>query len=159
MHRSGQRATCVFTAMHTAADFLSGLASSAAKKFTFRLLRMFSEKREVLHMEVWMMANTEKVDEVFGKLQSALTLLSDTDRLRFRRVQRHLKRIVIADNTGAVYVPELQACMLGLSYVEESTSARLASAILHEATHARMRNVGVPYSPNNWGREEKRCVA
>jgi hypothetical protein len=155
---SVQRLACS-KVMRKTAELLGSLAVSAGKRLTFRLLRVFSEQRNVLGIEVWMMANTEAADEVFGSLQGALSLLHDTDHLRFGRAQRHVKRIVVADNTGAVYVPEIKACVLGLSYVLESSPARLASAIVHEATHARMRNMRVAYTPKSCGREETRCVS
>jgi hypothetical protein len=146
-------------ALGTTVDMFSSIAVSVAKRSAFGLLRLFSEQRQVLGMEVWIMANTKAGDEAFENLLDALKLLKNTDHLRFRRVQRHLRRLIVADNAAAVYVPEIKACILGYSYVRDSSPARLAAAIVHEATHARVRNNGLPYTPKNWAREEVLCVS
>jgi hypothetical protein len=128
------------------------------RRSTFAILSVFSKSDNFDGIRIWMMAETEDTNEVFTRIRVALELLEAVDQVRFRRTKRYLKRIVVYDHSGAGYLPEINACMLGVTFLSSAPPARLAANIIHEATHARFRRAGIALTPAIRAREEAACV-
>lgn len=134
------------------------VAVAMLRRCIFAVFKVFSSRRDYDGLAVWMMADSPAAEEVLSKVHRALQLIAEVDALRFRRIQRYLRCIVVGDQSGAVYVEELGACVLGLDLVNRASSTELASHIVHEATHAKFRRASVPVHPSLQGREEAVCV-
>jgi hypothetical protein len=91
-------------------------------------------------------------------LGEALCLIKRVDLRRFRRMQRDLRRFIIARTEGAEYVHPARACLLDAAYLTTVPAARLALTIVHEATHARLWNAGFHYRQSARMRIEEICV-
>jgi hypothetical protein len=83
------------------------------------------------------------------RVEDALRLIKDHDRLHYSRIINNLERIWVdlIPNVRASYEPSLNACKLDERFVllETTTLQRIASSIVHEATHARLERWGISY--------------
>jgi HEXXH motif-containing protein len=130
----------------------------AVRPALFAVMRALSQRRELHGVEVWAMADTADDGPLFDRVAEALRLIRESDPLRFARVRRYLRRIIVLDNEAALHIPDIGACALGKNAVLSVSSSRLAASIVHEATHARLRAAGVLVEPRTLEREEVLCV-
>ena len=80
------------------------------------------------------------------------------DPLRFRRIRRDLRRILLIETGGEFYLPGLRACVIDVQHLNSSSEEGLAVSIAHEAVHARLFNAGIPYRAELRDRIEQACV-
>lgn len=100
-------------------------------------------------------------DGAVSKVTAALELLAKHDPVRFGRIKRDVRCILITGTAGNVaeYHHGVQACCLDVEYLarDDVTPALVAGTIAHEATHARIRSAGFRYPPALRARIEKLC--
>ncbi len=133
-------------------------AVRAAKVVVFTAARPFLERRTLSGLDVWSAADHDDDEILFGKVEAALQLLAEVDPLRYGRVLRFVRRIIITGTSRALYTPELKACVLGYPQLLSDAPERVAAAIVHESVHARLRRAGIPVAPATIAREERLCV-
>lgn len=66
----------------------------------------------------------------------ALRLIEAYDPVRWRRVRRGLRHVVIVTDTATMYVPSVDGCYLSAEAVRQQDTRIVSMAIVHEATHA-----------------------
>lgn len=120
------------------------------------VLRVVSERTAMHGIEVW--SGTGKDANALERINAALQLVRDHDRVRYLRIQRHVRRFVILEIEDATQLPDVQICVLGVRMVNTIPVPRLAATMVHEATHARIRAAGVPLRPAILRREEILCT-
>ena len=89
------------------------------------LLAWISPKRHVHGVEAFI-AEEFDLKVGFSELEAALRLISTYDPNRLRRLQRDVKRILIAGASGAVYIPRLRTCRIGVTYLKREDPLRLS---------------------------------
>ena len=103
----------------------------------------------------------EAAEPIFRRVEDALLLIKENDRLRYSRLIRDLERVWVRDLPGALgtFSRTLRACSLDRDFVlAETTRAELiASTIVHEATHARIEGCGIHYEEKLRPRIEAVC--
>ena len=92
------------------------------------------------------------------KVCEALSLIDAIDAIRFARIRRHLRCIVVARSKAAAYWVTTATCLLPDAMVEQQSIAFIALAIVHEETHARLWNKGVRLWPDQLTRIEAICL-
>jgi hypothetical protein len=97
-----------------------------------------------------------------ARVEEALCLIRDHDRLKYDRLRRDVERILVLPLAGAIasFNSALHLCHLNERYLlaETTTAEDIASTIIHEATHARLFCVGIGYEGNIRARVEAVCV-
>lgn len=96
--------------------------------------------------------------EVGNALRPALDLLRQKDPVRFNRLRRHVREVIVAPISGAEYVHHLDVCFIGASTVQRGPPASLALILVHEATHALLQHRGCGWSTESRPRHEKICL-
>ena len=127
------------------------------RTFAMRLLIVASERHVVCGVEVRDLTGSSGT-EALASIGQALHLLEETSTLRFRQLQRSLRRIVLTHATGTAYWPSLEACLIRVPTVERLQVAELMLLLVHEATHARLDLAGIRVSDKNRGRIERLCM-
>lgn len=92
------------------------------------------------------------------QIAAALRLIKSTDPVRWSRVRRDLKRILVTEVGGPLYVHPVRAALLRAGYVHSASVAYLALTLVHEATHARLWSRGIRYAAADRERIERICV-
>lgn len=95
---------------------------------------------------------------VFEKVGSALELIRSVDPLRFSRVQRDLRSILVTDIGVSSYSFATRTCTLDLRLVRDKSEAMAALTIVHEAVHARLYSAGIVTWRRIQPRIERICV-
>jgi hypothetical protein len=99
---------------------------------------------------------------IWGKLDTALSLIRKYAPIRLAQVQRDIASIlVIGDHSiGGSYDVETRMCELPFFHVlsEEMTPERLAFTLVHEAQHGRLYRLGFGYQEGNRERIERICT-
>lgn len=111
--------------------------------------------------EIHVLTSTASQEDAWPRIRSALELIKDRDRIRFRRLSRDI-RVIWARRLYAshgAYRHDLRACLIDTDVaVDPDTSINyLASLIVHEATHARIENRGIAYTEQVRARIEAVC--
>jgi tetratricopeptide (TPR) repeat protein len=95
-------------------------------------------------------------------IDEALNLIKRHDPLRYARLTRDVKRVVISALPGdiASFEQSVQACALDERFVAAHASQPeiIAAVIVHEATHARLMRCGVGYEEALRSRVEAVCA-
>lgn len=103
----------------------------------------------------------EAAEPIFRRVEDALLLIKENDRLRYGRLIRDLERVWVRDLPGALgsFNKTLRACSLDREFVlAETTHPELiATTIVHEATHARIESCGIGYEEKLRPRIEAAC--
>jgi hypothetical protein len=123
-------------------------------------LRLSANKRvDGLWLGVFL---ADKRDEIFRRVEEALHLIKEYDRLRYGRLLRDIERVWVLTipEASANYNRSLRACQLSTRFIlaEESVPEVIAATIVHEATHARLTKRGIEYREADRPRVEKVCV-
>jgi len=127
-----------------------------------RLLVLLSRRRQVASFDVreFSLSDSPPLGAV-EKVAAALQLLATHSPVRFARIRRNVRRIIIANTAGnlAEYHHSIRACFLDPAYLaaDDVTPALVAGTIAHEATHARLRTAGFGYPLSLRARIEKLC--
>jgi hypothetical protein len=122
------------------------------------LIITFSHTSEFEGMEVRVFDDKEIAVEVFSKTVEALRLIAAVDPNRYRRIHKHVVRMLFTSTPGGHYLPRLRTCRLGSDYARRSATVDLAMMIVHEATHARLWDLGYRYNESARERIERICV-
>lgn len=93
------------------------------------------------------------------RLKTALQLIREKDPRRFKRVQRDVRRFLVAETSGEEFLPSIRACLITITTLKSRTTEEIAMTIVHEATHARFHSRGIDYSYRRRARIEEACVA
>jgi hypothetical protein len=100
-------------------------------------------------------------EPILRRIEEALRLIQNYDRLRYNRLIRDLERIWVRDVPGAFgsFDHSLHACSLDREFVlaEKSSAEVIAATIVHEATHARLDRCGISYEEKLRPRVEAAC--
>jgi hypothetical protein len=97
-------------------------------------------------------------DELFARLEQALTLVLQVQPWNKRRMARHIPKLLTVYPSGAEYVQSLRCCVIGYENLLRGSREEVAALIVHEATHGRIDNAGVEYTPECRERIERACV-
>lgn len=92
------------------------------------------------------------------QIAAALLLIKRTDRARWSRLRRDLKRILLTKVGGPLYVHPVRGALLRAGYVRTAPVDYLALTIVHEAMHARLWSRGIGYPAADRERIERICV-
>jgi hypothetical protein len=99
---------------------------------------------------------------VLHRVEEALRLIKEYDRLRYDRLICDLKRVWVRLLPGVLgnFNYALYACELDSQFVVAETSLPelIAATIVHEATHARLRRCGIGYEEALRPRVEAVCL-
>ncbi len=109
-------------------------------------------------LEIRVFEEADEAREVFLKASDALGLIADRDPADYRRIRRHVSRILFMSVSGGLYVPRLRTCVISIDYAKRSTALDVAMMIVHEATHARLWSLGCRYTRSAQDWEERTCV-
>jgi hypothetical protein len=105
----------------------------------------------------------EEREQAFDKVEEALKLISRHDPVRFSRLRKDVKRILVAGSDSyrrGYWVRRSATCVLTSRYVgtPEIRSREVAGTIVHEATHARLERAGIRTTATSRDRVERLCV-
>ena len=103
-------------------------------------------------------SDTQK--QAIPKVVAALRCIQDVDSVRYQRIKRQIKRILVVGSRLVAYgiwYPPLHMIALADDWVEDNATSceRIALTIVHEATHARLSCFG--YDEPLRGRLERIC--
>lgn len=135
---------------------LGGMLASAV----LALGRFIAEGRTVDGIRVTSLAvGSRSRSRSLEAVEAALTELQKVNSVRWRRVTRNVKDIVIADDIGrnivGLYLDSTKIIFVSTKRALEDSTAEVAGTIVHEATHAW-------FSRRKWGRrrdQARRCEA
>jgi hypothetical protein len=99
------------------------------------------------------------IGEVRARIANALELMIERNAVRFHKLRRDLRGVLVTSPSGASFIPHLRVCRLGLSYVLKLSPLELAMALVHESTHARLFRMGCSYDGAERERVERTCIA
>lgn len=103
--------------------------------------------------------HSQKVeDELFARLEQALTLVLEIRPWNKRRMVRDIPKLLTVYPTGAEYIQSLRCCVIGYENLLRSSREEIAAIIVHEATHGRIAHAGIDYTPECRERIERACV-
>jgi hypothetical protein len=126
-----------------------------------RIALWFSKGRHVDGLWIGV-AYEDDPEPILGRVEAALRLIKEWDRVRYDRLLRDLERVWVDLLPGALgsFVRSIRACKLDIRFVmDEATSAEMiAATIVHEATHARLFRRGIGYEESLRQRVEAVCV-
>lgn len=124
-----------------------------------QLLMRIADTRQIDGLWVGAIGDKDEAD-VIAKVEEALALIKLYDPVRYRRVQRHLKRIFICLLFGpqGSFVPDGKRCDLDIRYVRKAAPEFIASTIVHEATHAHPCMIKIGYREDIRHRVEAVCM-
>lgn len=126
--------------------------------FPWRIVMLMSPRTRVGNLEIFdLRSATSASDDYFATIRQALELIQNRQPVRFNRILRDVRRIVVADILGAEFWPHMRACALSVELLG-SGSLTVALALVHEATHARLHAARIPYDANSRERIERICV-
>jgi hypothetical protein len=127
---------------------------------SIRLAIRMSPRASIEGFEVAQLAGNDPSEVLFGKVRTALGIISRSDPRRFKRLQQDVRRILLLDagEAAGMYWHELRACVLDLSYIREFPPEYIASTLVHEGTHARLRR-RFRYPPQLRKRIEALCIS
>jgi hypothetical protein len=128
-----------------------------------RVLVWTASSREVAGLPVTVTSRDGPIlDSVFSKVASGLEILQNHHPRGYRRVRRHVRRVIVS------FVPHARAtwwgppgvCMLSIEYFsqESATPIDMALSLLHEAMHGHLENLGFRYTPDRRLRLEAICT-
>ena len=102
---------------------------------------------------------------LFDKVQEALDLISRVDPIRFSRIRKDMRRILIMGDLKVLgrqliaSSPDgLDGCFLDLDFLRMATVRRVAVVVVHEATHLRIDRARVKQPPSMRDRVEWVCM-
>jgi hypothetical protein len=122
-------------------------------------LSILAASREVAcGIEVVCIAETQDLASVINCLSDAFELIAVRDPLRFHRLRKDVKRVLVVDAGGPEYINSIDACLLSATVIENATKVELALAIVHEAAHARLWRAGIGRSLAQRDRLERACI-
>lgn len=130
-------------------------------RFAFlRLAGLISPRREIAGFEVVDLRVDDGDPWVFSTVGDVLGLIARIDPLRFARMQRDIRRIVVLRAGGAAgsYWHDWKACVLDSRHLRDDSVASTAMTLAHEATHARLRRRGFRYRGALKPRIERLCI-
>jgi hypothetical protein len=133
------------------------------KRITFldRVALRLSTARQVDGLWVGIAFAGKTAEPVFRRVEEALSLIKENDRLRYSRLIRDLERVWVRDTPGALgtFNQVLRACSLDREFVlaETTRPELIAATIVHEATHARLESCGISYQEKLRPRIEAVC--
>jgi hypothetical protein len=120
---------------------------------------------EVARFDGIILADTLESPLFRSAVPSALKLIKDLDRRRFRRLQRYIAWIVNCPLLygGGQYHYPTRTCRLDIEKAtpepdSDYAAAAVASILIHEATHGVLRARGIGYSAQLRSRVEHCCV-
>lgn len=122
---------------------------------------VLSPRQKMHGFEVVQLMGGREELRLFSQVEEALSLLSELDPRRLRRLKGDVQRILLVDagdESAGLYWHDLRACVLDVSYVREFPAHYVASTIVHEGTHARLRCSGVRYPSTLRRRIEEICI-
>lgn len=100
-------------------------------------------------------------DDLAGRVQSALHVISTVQPRRLQQARRYLKLIWVRryPRFRAAYSHPLGACILDTSFLRDRTFLieQIAASIIHETTHARVERRGISYDWVTKARVERLC--
>jgi hypothetical protein len=118
-----------------------------------------SDRGGVFGIDVRVFDEPGPAREARARIADALELMMERNSVRFYKLRRDLRGVLVTASSGASFIPHLQVCRLGLSYVTKLSPLRLAMALVHESTHARLFRMGCSYAGPEKEREERTCIA
>lgn len=131
-------------------------------KFIDRVALRLSTAREIDGLWVGIAFAGQTAEPVFRRVEEALSLIKENDRLRYNRLIRDLERVWVRDTPGALgnFSQGLRACSLDREFVlaEATRPELIATTIVHEATHARIEGCGIGYEEKLRSRIEAVCL-
>jgi hypothetical protein len=132
------------------------------KARVMRLVYRYSEKFRMARIPVaFFLLNNRGRISVCQKIEQALRLIAEHDPLRFARLRRDVRRILIFTLRGfrGRWFQPLRMCVLDRGYLllSDADASEIASTIVHEATHARLMRAGFNYDPEIRHRVERLC--
>jgi hypothetical protein len=102
---------------------------------------------------------------LFHKVQEALDLISRVDPIRFSRIRKDMRRVLIMGDLKVLgrqliaSSPDgLAGCFLDLDFLRTATVHRVAVVVVHEATHLRIDRAQVRQPPSMRDRVERVCM-
>ena len=124
----------------------------------WRILMLISPRTRVGKLEIFDLSSaTVASDDHFDTIRHALELIQIHQPVRFTRILRDVRRIIVADVLGAEFWPHMGACALSAELLG-SGSLSVALALVHEATHARLHAARIPYDASSRERIERICI-
>ena len=141
-----------------------------------RLKRRDHGARHILRLLALRLSNSNRIDGLWigtlfaesepdpalRRVEEALRLIKEYDRLRYNRLIRDLERVWVRPLPGlnGRFRHSLRICELDPTFVLAETSLPevIASVIVHEATHARLRGCGIGYAEGLRPRVEAVCI-
>jgi hypothetical protein len=111
---------------------------SLLRYLTWRLAILGLSRQVVRGMEVVSIAEAHDLARPISKLGDALELIAVHDPLRFERLRKNIRRVLLSDGVGPEYITSIGACILSVAFVENASTVQLALTLVHEATHARL---------------------
>jgi hypothetical protein len=120
------------------------------------------EHRTVRGLPVTLLNTRVDIDseQVFARLDAALSLIEQIQPANFRRMHRDFARIEIRRfPCRGAFFPATRTCLVELTFVvnPDFTPTQVAATILHEAMHARLDNAGVKFDPSSAAKHERFC--
>lgn len=102
----------------------------------------------------------EDAEAGLGRVEEALCLIKEYDRLRYGRITRDLDRIWVrlVPHYAGLYTAAYKLCELDCKFVARASIDVIASTIVHEATHARLRRCGIGGEEAIRARLEEVCL-
>jgi hypothetical protein len=140
-------------------DILRSLVSPLGKVLRYASL-LVGERQRAYGFEVVNLAPSHLSDALFGRIKSALALVEEHDPKFFARMQRDLRRIIIAPEGGSEgsYWASLRASVIDARHLMRDPVESVAMTLVHEATHARLQRAGIPDLPSLRSRIEAVCL-
>jgi hypothetical protein len=131
---------------------------SPLRIIAFQITRFAAVKLSIGKVEILDTGAPTKQEALTERVAEALRILDHHSPAVSGRVQRYVRKIVIADH-GPAYAPTGRLCILKRTDVERVATGRLAMQIAHEATHGRLHSCGFKYEGAMRTRIEHACVA
>lgn len=114
-----------------------------------------------LVVAVFLPINDDESERLFALVGQALALVSQYAPIRFARLERDIKAILVfgGPDCQGYYQPDLQLCGLSTYWLgrPEVGPDAVAATIVHEAEHARLWRLGFGYEPGVQARIERLC--
>jgi hypothetical protein len=114
-----------------------------------------------LTVGVFLPINAAEFGVLVGKVTAALGLIREYSPVRYQRVRRDLRGVLVLGSPDALgeYHSDLGLCELYVHHLKAPTvgPGLVASSIVHEAEHARLTRLGFGYAPEVQHRVERIC--
>lgn len=131
---------------------------SSLRYLTWRLAISGVSRQAVHGIEVVSIAEKQDLAQTISGLALALELIAVHDPLRFARMRKDLRRVLLSEGVGPEYISSIGACLLSVEFIEKWSTVQLALALVHEATHARLWRARIGRALAKRDRLERVCI-